>query len=343
MDANRNGWHGMTIKDVIGKVDLANVATICDDGKWKKEKPQSSVITLGSFARLKNEATTLQSPSSAYLGPRLWDKSITIPNLDLENEEEEEEEETSYNDVMNMEDFLAENNIKMDIMQERSPEPIEVNRYSPSAFMGSPESPQSPCEIKPQPRPSIIMAPQNTNSDEPLFQIIYSGAPIEMKKETVLKGENTFLYAESKRAKLEREKEERRRKFEVEVDFAPEDLALATIPGMDFNPKERAFDIDELRPQPIIRKRKKLFVADDSKDDKYWDKRVKNNIAARRSREARRLKENQIALRAAFLEKENKVLQRELDDSQFENTKLATEKDILKMKLSRYESFALHK
>ena len=34
---------------------------------------------------------------------------------------------------------------------------------------------------------------------------------------------------------------------------------------MDFDPKERAFDIDELRPQPIIRKRKKLFVADDSK------------------------------------------------------------------------------
>ena len=40
---------------------------------------------------------------------------------------------------------------------------------------------------------------------------------------------------------------------------------MATIPGMDFDPKERAFDIDELRPQPIIRKRKKLFVADDSK------------------------------------------------------------------------------
>lgn len=334
MEANQNGWHGMTIKDVIGKVDMANVATVCDDGKWKRDKPQGSVITLGNFAKLKNEPPTLQipSPSSAYLGPRLWDKSITIPNLEMDNEEEEE---SSYNDVMNMEDFLTENNIKMDIRQEMSPEPIEVTRYSPSAFMGSPQSspspksPQSPLEIKHQPRPSIIMAPR--------------GAPIETKKETVPKGENTFLYAESKRAKLEREKEERRRKFEVEVDFAPEDLALATIPGMDFDPKERAFDIDELRPQPIIRKRKKLFVADDSKDDKYWDKRVKNNIAARRSREARRLKENQIALRAAFLEKENKVLQRELDDSQFENTKLATEKDILKMKLSRYESFALHK
>ena len=59
--------------------------------------------------------------------------------------------------------------------------------------------------------------------------------------------------------------EERRRKLEVEIDFAPEDLALATIPGMDFDPKERAFDLDELRPQPIIKKRKKLFVPEESK------------------------------------------------------------------------------
>ena len=31
-----------------------------------------------------------------------------------------------------------------------------------------------------------------------------------------------FLYKESKRAKLEREKEERRKKREVEIEFAPE-------------------------------------------------------------------------------------------------------------------------
>merc|ERR1712210_76124 len=63
-----------------------------------------------------------------------------------------------------------------------------------------------------------------------------------------------FLYKESKRAKLEREKEERRRRREVEIEFAPEDLALATVPGADFDPSARAFDMEELRPQPIIRK-----------------------------------------------------------------------------------------
>ena len=47
----------------------------------------------------------------------------------------------------------------------------------------------------------------------------------------------------------------------------------------------------------FVRKRAKIYVPDEAKDDRYWDKRCKNNFAARRSREARRLKENQIALR----------------------------------------------
>merc|ERR1711892_1289937 len=150
--------------------------------------------------------------------------------------------------------------------------------------------------------------------------------------------EKSFLYVESKRARIEREKEERRRKFEEEINFSAEDLALATVPGRDFDP--RAFDLEELRPQPIIRKRKKTAVPEEMKDDRYWDKRAKNKMATRRSREARRLKENQIALRAAFLEKENSVMKQELETSQFEKTKLRTEIEILKQKLADYEPMA---
>ena len=61
-----------------------------------------------------------------------------------------------------------------------------------------------------------------------------------------------------------------------------QDLALATVPGADFDPSARAFDMEELRPQPIIRKRAKQFVASEKKDDKYWESRTKNTIAARR-------------------------------------------------------------
>lgn len=40
-------------------------------------------------------------------------------------------------------------------------------------------------------------------------------------------------------------------------------------------------------------------------DPTYWEKRRKNNEAAKRSRDARRAKEDEIAIRCAFLEQEN--------------------------------------
>lgn len=63
----------------------------------------------------------------------------------------------------------------------------------------------------------------------------------------------------------------------------------------------------------------------------------KNNVAARRSREARRLKENQIALRTAYLEKENNGLRVELDQAKSENLELLAEKQLLLEKLKQYE------
>ena len=59
--------------------------------------------------------------------------------------------------------------------------------------------------------------------------------------------------------------EEKRKRIAAKTEFSAEDLSLATIPGLEFDPKERAFDMDELRPQPIIKKRSKLFVRDQEK------------------------------------------------------------------------------
>lgn len=50
----------------------------------------------------------------------------------------------------------------------------------------------------------------------------------------------------------------------------------------------------------------------DGKDAAYWERRRKNNEAAKRSRDARRHKENEIAVRASFLEQENIQLKMEL-------------------------------
>jgi len=267
-------WHGMTIRDILEKVDLFNITTVEED--TRKEKKEFSPMALGNYSTNEDGKTIVQvsDPTSAYLGPKLWNQPISLPDL-MEDDDEP-------SDIMNMDEFLAENNLHFDIEPQHSP-----------MWGGEPVSPPTQVvDIKPQTRPSIIVAPKR----EPVVQA------------ALPKGDNTFLYAESKRAKMEREKAERRKKFEVEMDFAPEDLALATVPGMDFDPKQRAFDLEELRPQPIIRKRKKTTVPEELKDEKYWDKRIKNKVATRRSREARRLKENQIALRAAFLEKENTVM-----------------------------------
>jgi len=299
-------WTGMTIRDILEKVDLVNISDVSENpGK----NPKLSSISDRETSPAGKTLISVPDPTSAYLGPKLWDNPLSLQDLIAEDE---------ASDVMNMDEFLAENNLTFDI------EPQQQQKESP--MWG--EAPVSPpvFDVKPIARPSIIVAPKRKAD----------AAPASLPK-----GENTFLYAESKRAKMEREKEERRRKFEVEMDFAPEDLALATVPGMDFDPKQRAFNLEELRPQPIIRKRKKNAVPEELKDEKYWDKRTKNKMATRRSREARRLKENQIALRAAFLEKENAVMKQELETSQFEKSKLRTEIEILKQKLADYEPLAM--
>lgn len=77
--------------------------------------------------------------------------------------------------------------------------------------------------------------------------------------------------------------------------------------------KKRLFN-DRLVLQPALKKSKKQFVPNEMKDEKYWARRNKNNVAAKRSRETRRLKENQIVIAATYLEHENDQLQKQLDD-----------------------------
>jgi len=290
-------WSGLQLKDMMDRIEEG---TKLDIGPSNKQKVSVEMIP---------------TPESAFLGPKLWDKPISLQEFN---------EDDFF--VMNIDDFLAENDLQKDKDKfgkalkenEKSPEPDEMRCTNPNILALKPESPMDVLS-SPSPRPGVIVSTK------------------DCKRNLLPKGENTFLYAESKRARMEREKEEKLRALEISMDFAPEDLALATVPGADFDPKERSFDVEELRPQPIIRKRPKQYVPDLEKDDKYWDKRGKNNVAARRSREARRLKENQIALRAAYLERENSVLKQNLDDANFTNSKLGMELEILKKKLAKYE------
>jgi len=77
-------WTGLTIKEILEKVDLSNIIIDDDDKKEKIEKA-------GMVTEI--------DPESAYLGPKLWSRSIPMPL-------------TGDNDdfaVMNIDDFLSEN------------------------------------------------------------------------------------------------------------------------------------------------------------------------------------------------------------------------------------------
>ncbi|XP_052258960.1 hepatic leukemia factor-like isoform X2 [Dreissena polymorpha] len=52
----------------------------------------------------------------------------------------------------------------------------------------------------------------------------------------------------------------------------------------------------------------KKAIPDEQKDDKYFERRKRNNNAAKKSRDSRKAREDEIAIRASFLEKENAIL-----------------------------------
>merc|ERR1719392_298930 len=67
------------------------------------------------------------------------------------------------------------------------------------------------------------------------------------------------------------------------------------------------------------------------KDDKYWERRRKNNLAAKKSRDARRVRENQLRLRVLCLENANRVLREQMDRKEAELVQL-------RERLGKYET-----
>ena len=66
------------------------------------------------------------------------------------------------------------------------------------------------------------------------------------------------MYVERTKARIDEENKECRYGEEVRMKFSADELPLATLPGADFDPTHGNFSLDELKPQPIIRKRKRV-------------------------------------------------------------------------------------
>ncbi len=56
--------------------------------------------------------------------------------------------------------------------------------------------------------------------------------------------------------------------IEVDINYEPDptDLVLSSVPGGElFDPRKHKFSDEELKPQPMIKKAKKVFVPDEQK------------------------------------------------------------------------------
>ena len=56
--------------------------------------------------------------------------------------------------------------------------------------------------------------------------------------------------------------------IEVDINYEPDptDLVLSSVPGGElFNPRKHKFSEEELKPQPMIKKAKKVFVPEEQK------------------------------------------------------------------------------
>jgi len=322
-------YQGMSLKSLLETTDLFQIPGLLSDENGGNKDSSN-----------KKDGSQMYKPTAAFLGPEIWDNT---QKMSLE--------------YMDLDEFLNENNIPLEMcmspnesdqqqqQQEQcgSPHSDSLSR-SPGTVMDGDESPM---------RESLFV---NSSSDEDSMQFV-NPITVERKDRNINLPEPDSLPPENPRTSPIRTEKSNfiikvmskhsaptssipissvpkvlptKKVVDVPFSIVESDLALATVPGIDFDPRKRAFTEEELKPQPMIKKSRKQYVPEEQKDEHYWTRRNKNNYAAKRSREARRMKENQIAMRANYLEKENAALTLEL-------TKYKTELSLLKKRLAMYE------
>merc|ERR1711988_2006708 len=99
-------WQGLTIKEILEKVDLSNIIMDEDKKKVQDKFSNQSMMTNGVI-----------NPESAFLGPKLWSKPVPMPVID----------ENDDFSVMNIDDFLSENGFDLEEQQPSSPGSIGVS------------------------------------------------------------------------------------------------------------------------------------------------------------------------------------------------------------------------
>ncbi|XP_037611464.1 HLF transcription factor, PAR bZIP family member b isoform X2 [Sebastes umbrosus] len=257
------------------------------------ENPMKLPLHHEAFSKEQEKEKNLEEersvPQSAFLGPTLWDKTLPYDG------------DTFQLEYMDLEEFLSENGIPSSPSQHHHHHHHHGQHHQPHA---PPRHSPIMCQVPP--KSTLLVMDLSNNASNSVHTRVVSP---------------NCLHSSPSRADLPSSRNTPSPidpdSIQVLVGYEPDlaDLALSSVPGQEmFDPRKRKFSAEELKPQPMIKKARKIFIQEDLKDDKYWARRRKNNVAAKRSRDARRVKENQIAIRAGFLEKENSALRHEVTE-----------------------------
>ncbi|XP_069463136.1 D site-binding protein [Ambystoma mexicanum] len=285
---------GLAAVPGAGMVSLKSLLQGPVKGQERRGKEHSNCIMKEKERKLEEDIPGPRASHCAFLGSLLWER--TLPYNEIE--------------YVDLDEFLLENGLP----------PSPPQQPFSSANLTPPPSNQSVVDIS---RPASCASSISACSS-PVQDMMGS----EYEHCNGKAGPVTPASRSSPSPSVDQED------VEVMMNFDPDpaDLALSSVPGHEtFDPRKHRFSEEDLKPQPIMKKARKIQVPEEQKDEKYWNRRYKNNEAAKRSRDARRLKENQITVRAAFLEKENAVLRQEVANIRQE---LSRYRNIL----SKYES-----
>ncbi|XP_044038483.1 TEF transcription factor, PAR bZIP family member b isoform X2 [Siniperca chuatsi] len=248
---------------------------------------------------------------SASLTPAIWEKTIPYDG------------ETFHLEYMDLDEFLLENGLPVSLEEEELQKSLtsvvgkgkSIPKVTATATTTTTTTTTTPADAAASVSDSAsspsVSATSTVTSDPEESVTCTTLQPAKLEEE---EGQEEESLSEEATAEVE-VKAKKTDAIEVDINFQPDptDLVLSSVPGGElFNPRKHKFSEEELKPQPMIKKAKKVFVPDEQKDEKYWSRRKKNNVAAKRSRDARRLKENQITVRASFLERENTALRQQV-------------------------------
>lgn len=181
--------------------------------------------------KLDDESNSPTVPQSAFLGPTLWDKTLPYDG------------DTFQLEYMDLEEFLSENGIPPSPSQhDHSPHPPGLQPASSTAPSVMDLSSRASAPLHPGiPSPNCMQSPIRPGQLLPANR--NTPSPIDPDA------------------------------IQVPVGYEPDpaDLALSSIPGQEmFDPRKRKFSEEELKPQPMIKKARKVFIPDDLKVNWNW-------------------------------------------------------------------------